>query len=426
MKTVYHKFGFEKTKELVKIVKETLTFGDTQAFIIDTEKEILSLCEYLKVDEVSILNFIQRFIFRKSLINGIDWVFKLFEMLKESGYSDHQLARIFIQVKQSKNVWDFIDKTSSETQKSYWKGIYPQFRNVPEDDFIFGIDKLIEVGRFISALEITYHKREKVSTEKLAEILEKAGTERSEEEKTLRNHYVTSIIEEIGKREGVDRSVLLRLEWLYLPFLASYGSSHKPKLLHEELANNPDFFIEVLSWVYKSDNEEEDISDETKQNKGKNAYELLCSWKQIPGVDKNGKIDEEFLWNWINRVKELAEQSGRLEVAYLQLGQVLAEYPEKEEPWPPREICKVLESINTQRLMSGFSSATFNKRGSSTRGVFEGGDIERGHAQYFRAQAEKIKYEFPETAKILTHLAECYEAGAKLMDEKAERDKLDS
>ena len=54
-----------------------------------------------------------------------------------------------------------------------------------------------------------------------------------------------------------------------------------------------------------------------------------------------------------------------------------------------------------------------------------GGNVERGHAEYFQRQAAAIKYEFPETAKILTNLTKGYEADAKRMDESAERDKLD-
>lgn len=428
LQSIYREFGFKKVKEIVKIVKETWIYGDTLAHVIDNEEEILSLCEYLKVEEASIQTFIQRFIFRKSIINGIDWVFDLYERLEASKYADDQLSKIFYQVEQTKKVWDFIDNTSQKTQSSYWKSIYPHFWGVPEGDFIYGIDKLMEANRFISAMDITYHEPKKLPTEKLVEVLEKAGTQKSDEERRFDSHHATRIIEELETREDIKKPTLLRLEWLYLPFLASYGSGHKPKVLHEELTNSPEFFIEVLKWVYKSDKEYEDmenISDEAKRNRGRNAYDLLRSWKQIPGVTEERKIDEEFLWDWIKKVRELAEQSGRLKVADIQIGNVLAEYPEKEEPWPPMEICKVIETINTDSLKSGFSSATFNKRGSSTRGPFDGGDIERGHAEYFHRQAAAIKYEFPETAKILTGLAKGYEADAKRMDESAERDKLD-
>jgi hypothetical protein len=425
---IYNNFGFEKLKEIAKTVKETWVYGDTLAHIIDDENEVLSLCQYLRDDEVHILQFIQCFIFRKSVIKGINWAFELYEKLKEDEFSEIHLARIFQMLEQTKVVWEFINNTSMETQYSYWKSINPTFWGIPKDDLVFGIDKLMEVKRFISALDIAYHEPKDLPTDKLAEVLENAGTQKSEEERRIDSYHTAGIIKELEERVDIDKSVLLRLEWLYLPFLASYGSVHKPNILHKEIADNPDFFLEVLTWVYKSDKEEEDkenISDEAKRNRARNAYELLNSWKIIPGVDKDGNIDEDFLQDWIIKVRSLAEQSGRIEVADVQIGKVLAEYPEKEEPWPPKELCKIIETINTQSLKSGFSSATFNKRGLSSRGPFDGGDIERGHSTYFRAQADKIKYNFPNTAEILNRLANGYEEEAKRMDEMAERDKLD-
>jgi hypothetical protein len=428
LKAIYAEFGFEKVKELVGIVKETWIYGDVLAYIVEEVEEILSLCAYLKEDDIPVQNFIQRFIFRKSVNNGLDWVFDLFQKLESSEYSASQLSKFFYQMNQTKELWNFIASTGDETNNAYWKGVYPHFWGLPDDDFNYGIKKLMEVKRFLSALDMAYHEPKKLPTAKLVEILEKAGTQKSEETIRFDSYHVTRIIEELETRLDIDKPTLLRIEWLYLPFLASYGSGHKPKVLHEELAKSPEFFMEVLKWVYKSDKEEaetEDISDEVKRDRGRNAYELLSSWKLIPGVSEEGTIDEAVLLVWVNKVRASAEESGRLNVADLQIGKVLAEYPEKEEPWPPKEICNVIETINTDSLKSGFSSATFNKRGSSTRGPFDGGNIERGHAEYFQRQAAAIKYEFPEIAKILTNLAKGYEADAKRMDESAERDNLD-
>jgi hypothetical protein len=109
----------------------------------------------------------------------------------------------------------------------------------------------------------------------------------------------------------------------------------------------------------------------------------------------------------------------------MQIGQIIAEYPEDIDIWPPEEFCKVIETINTASLISGFSTATFNKRGSSSRGPFDGGTIERGHAEFFHLKAKKINYTFPKTSEILTQIAIVFEKDAKMMDDMAERDKLE-
>jgi hypothetical protein len=102
---------------------------------------------------------------------------------------------------------------------------------------------------------------------------------------------------------------------------------------------------------------------------------------------------------------ELALEIDRLEIADDSIGQVLAQYPENVDQWPPDEICDLIETINTKDIKSGFSVAAFNKRGLSTRGAFDGGDIERGHAQYFYKLSNRIRNKFPNTAIILDHIA---------------------
>jgi len=422
---IHEKYGFSKLKELVKEVKEPGVYGDTLARIIDEEEKILELCEYLKSSERKEVYFVQQFIRTKSFEDGINWVFELFEKLKD--YSSFYLARIFHLLDQDIQVWKFIDQTNSEISTNYWREMPPHFWGLPKDDLVYGINKLLKVKRFISALEIAYHEPEKLPSELLVGILMKMISQNSEEHLQIDQYQVITVIEEIERRADVDRSLLVRLEWLYLPFLTSYGHGHEPKVLYEELSTNPDFFIEILSLVYKSEKEnadKEDI-DESKIYLSKNGYELLRSWNRIPGVDEELNIDEVSLMNWISNVREKAIKTGRIEVADNHIGNMLAEYPEKEEPWPPREICKIIEKINTQSLKSGFFSGAFNKRSFSSRGPFDGGEIERGHAKYFRTQAIQFKYDFPMTAEVLNSLADSYERDAKRMDEIAEKDKLD-
>ncbi len=67
----------------------------------------------------------------------------------------------------------------------------------------------------------------------------------------------------------------------------------------------------------------------------------------------------------------------------------------------------------------------FNKRGSSSRGAFEGGNIERGHAKYFEELAKKIKNKYPNLSEVFLRLSNGYLEDAKRQDESAERDKLE-
>ncbi|MCL2622421.1 MAG: hypothetical protein FWD31_02045, partial [Planctomycetaceae bacterium] len=115
----------------------------------------------------------------------------------------------------------------------------------------------------------------------------------------------------------------------------------------------------------------------------------------------------------------------RLEVADMQIGQVLAQYPENTPHWPQEKIFQIIEEINTDSIKRSYYSALINKQSSSLRGAFEGGDIERNKAAYFGKLVHDVKKKYPGVAEIFKQLERWYLSNAKLMDERAERDKLE-
>jgi len=94
-------------------------------------------------------------------------------------------------------------------------------------------------------------------------------------------------------------------------------------------------------------------------------------------------INEVELRKWVQKVRKLAKGVSRLEVADREIGKVLAQYPENIPEWPQEIIFQIIEEINSDSMKRNYSSALFNKRGSSSRGSFDGGDIERRKAAYF-------------------------------------------
>ena len=197
------------------------------------------------------------------------------------------------------------------------------------------------------------------------------------------------------------------------------------------MANSPDFFIEVLKWIYIPtdkallEKEREGIADEVIQNRAKQAYHLLNSWKKIPGMKEDNSIDQTELKNWVTKTRILAETVSRLEVADAEIGKVLAQYPENIPLWPQEKIFQIIEEINTESIKRNYSSALFNKRSFSSRAAFEGGNIEREKAAYFEKLENDYKNRFPNVAEIFKNLKQGYLFDAQRMDEDAERNKLE-
>lgn len=422
--------GLKKTLELRKQVKESSALGDALARIINNQEEVLSVCECLN-DEREYLKFVHSFVFRNSIIKGFEWIIDLVIILQQKGFNEKAISNIIIPLNQNKQLWDFVASLSVFIQNEYWQNIHPAFYHVNDSEKIFGVEMLMNQKRFYSAIDICSHFAEIMPTNILAELLIKAVTEEASEKPDFKGYEIEQIFDILDKRDDLEKNVLINLEWLYLPLFDSTSTRQNPKNLEEELAKNPDFFIDVLKWVYlpkdnqKLKEERKGISDEVIQNRAKQAFHLLHSWKKIPGMKADNSIDETHLRDWINKVRTLAAEASRLEVAEMQIGQILAQYPENVPEWPQEKIFHIIEEINTDSLKRNYSSSLFNKRGFSSRGPFDGGDIERDNAAYFGKLANDFKNKYPNVAEIFKHLEQGYLADAKRMDDDAERNRLE-
>ncbi|MGR3809142.1 hypothetical protein [Jiulongibacter sp. NS-SX5] len=422
--------GLDKTLELRNEISQLWAFGYALADIISKQEDIFTVSKCL-YDEESKVTFVHSFIYRKSIKEGFDWVKNLFSDLLDKSYSHQALSNILIPINQNQELWDFISTLNEEIQNLYWQNVRPNFYHISDDEKVFGIEILLTHKRFFSAIAIASHFPKVIPTNLLAEMLQRAGTEEPSETTRFDGYEIERIFEEIDNREDIEKSTLIQLEWLYLPILDSYGTRRNPINLEEELANNPVFFIDVLKWIYLPkdktllEEERKGITDEVIENRAKQSYHLLNSWKKIPGMKDDNSIDEVELKSWIDKVRELAKSVSRLEVADMQIGKMLAQYPENIPEWPQETIFKIIEEINSGEIKSNYSMALSNKRGFSSRGAFDGGDIEREKAAYFEKLEKDFKNKYPSVAEIFKRLSDGYLFDAKRMDDEAERRKLE-
>jgi hypothetical protein len=422
--------GLNQTIELRKQVKEPWLLGKPLADIITSQEEIITVCECL-YDDKNLIGFAHNFIYRKSIIENFDWIKSLFKELQEKKFSNKALSNVLIPLNQNQQLWNFVASLDEEIQNEYWQNINPHFYHITDKEKAIGIEMLLKHKRFFSAIDIASHFASAISSNQLSVMLTKAATEVANETPRFSGYEIEQVFEELDKRTDIEKSTLIHLEWLYLPILDSYGTRRNPKTLEDELANNPEFFVEVLKWIYIPkdktllEKEREGISDEVIHNIEKQSYHLLHSWKKIPGMKEDNSIDETVLKDWMIKARTLAESASRLDVADSEIGKVLAEYPENISLWPQETIFQIIEEINTDSLKRGYSCAMYNKRGSSIRGAFDGGDIEREKAAYFEKLANDCKNKYPSVAEIFKRMQQKYLEEAKRMDEEAERNRLE-
>jgi hypothetical protein len=445
LQSIYKKHGFAKILELVDKVgeQEAHILGFTLANVITNEEEIDQLTEFLKSDDKRLI-VIQTFLQRKYFSESRDWVIKLYGKLLTKGFAAETLARMFLRLRAEKELWKFIENTNDQILiDTYWKSVDSIVFFISDDDWEFVIKKLIDYKRFASAIYEASHHVEKIDSELLIEVLQKMLKNEPEPNVRLDSYNVEHIFDELEKRGGIEDSIMIPLEWMYMPILgSSYGDTKTPRL-SRAMADDPLFFMQVLSLLYKpevaEENEEaEQIQDDdleklSKRSMAEQAFSLLYHWRTVPAVGPDGVIDEEKLKSWVHTVREKAEQADLLGIADDQIGKIFAAYPEpntKMEPgidmnWPPEPICRIIEGVGTKQILSGFSAACYNKRGSSTRGPFDGGIRERHLTEYFTKLAAGKAAKYPQIAAIFESRARGYAAEGKQEDERAERERLD-
>jgi hypothetical protein len=76
-------------------------------------------------------------------------------------------------------------------------------------------------------------------------------------------------------------------------------------------------------------------------------------------------------------------------------------------------------------VKNNFSCALYNKKGSSSSGVFDGRDIEGRHAEYFEKLAAKQRNKYPNVAAVFSRLAVGYREDERNRDLEAEKIRLE-
>jgi hypothetical protein len=196
-------------------------------------------------------------------------------------------------------------------------------------------------------------------------------------------------------------------------------------LLHRRLGKDPAFFVEVVSYAFKQDNQKKVTTED--ENLAKRAYSLLDSWHEVPGYDAaTGSIDEDFLFEWLDKAIDLLEEKEFVRGGHIAIGKMLRWGPDEEDGiWPHPSICKAIEKLASDIVDDEFRTEVFNSRGTTSRGVFSGGQQERSLAERYESYAQKLDAKWPRVASILRQLADTYRSYARHIDKQAERDEDD-
>lgn len=350
----------------------------------------------------------------------MEWVEGVLSDRADTWSPKHKAAFLYALPVSSK-VWHLAENCGKETEREYWENASHNGLPLECEDCIVAVRKLMEYGNPFSAIILLDYYAEKSDppVELIVDVMEQAvRTTPPQYLDQMFSYHVGRLLDRLEEAR-LDESRLAALEWAYLPLFRFEKS--RARTLHNRLATDPEFFVEIVSLVYKAKGgEPRELSDE-EQARARTARDLLDSWRVVPGTQADGSINPQSLSEWVDEARKLLQESGRLSIGDLHIGKILRYGPTPQnDNWPAESICDLIENVESESLEEGFSTEVFNSRGTTVRSPIEGGQQERELANQYLRYAASLGIKYTRTAAMLNRIAAWYEEDARRNDQDAD------
>lgn len=421
IRIIHIQSGLAGVLELVKCVERPDTLGRTlgESGLADSEEDNL-LGGYLAADDATRAQFARGFVAGRVWSCGREWAQrKLAGVAKE--WIPAQVAELLVCMPMDGRTWDLVQAMGQEVEQRYWGSVGPYgIRN----DVERAARKFLEYDyphTLIELLSLHVGKKQILPAELIADALERLLKAPLKNNRSFDNfsYHLSELLEVLAASKEIKESRVAMLEWAFLPLLGRYERT--PKLLHRELARDPDFFAQIVSLVFRAEGEASRDASEEEQARANRGYDLLESWVTVPGTMDDGNIDPNTLKDWVRRARKALATSGRLSIGDDRIGRVLStSLASSDGTWPHQAVRDVIEQIASAELEEGFGIGVYNKRGVVMKDPREGGAQERQLAGKFESFAAAVSDKWPRTAALLRQIEARYRAEAKQEDQEVE------
>ncbi len=387
-----------------------------ELFSIYGDEYSVTMLEWLNSDEralkLAAQNYIGQYVKSKPV-----------EELDFDKLSDIQKSEFILALPFGSKAFEVLKERDTNVQKLYWENIGWYYSLEKEDIEYFNwvIEQFHEYGVFYKALEIMSHmfcpRRKEISEIEInIELLFKILYEMDPNHKKLDRHSTSEVIKYLQKSILSDE-YKRHLEWKYLML-----QSFNPIYWERFIIQDPKAFVELVSWIYKSEKDRDDDADLSQDEiriRANNAKELLERVQLFREYDDVEPMDVERLKHWITTAKDMFKEFDRIKIGDNQLGVLLAKSSrEEDEVFPNKIVCETIEEYGNDEFDKGFVHEVLYPNGhrSTTRAPDEGGEQEYSSANKYQNYADKIKFIYPRAASILQKISNWYLNEAKRED----------
>ena len=263
--------------------------------------------------------------------------------------------------------WQTAENAAGAVATIFWAHFVPYGLGHDFTHVEFVADRLLDAGRPKAAMTllVTYTgEASGADSERAAQLAARAINELAESSEgvvggALLEYELQKLFDLMDRhRAAVGDDTIAELEWQYLPAL---GFEPTATGLHRRMAADAQFFVELVSIVYRPMNQAADDGDgameppdaQTRQQVHR-AQRLLKSWQHPPGLRDDGTIDPTTLRNWITEARRLLHDADRTEVGEQCIGQVLWSAPGGTDGIKPGPaVRELLEEFCSEHIETG-------------------------------------------------------------------------
>jgi len=388
------------------------------------ERATVLLGDFLASDETNIANFARGFAEESARRRGRAWAE---QVLAGDGntWRPAQRAELLACLPYDEQTWSIVDGFGTETESAYWQRVHPF--GLAEPHFEYGVRKILEHSRPFAAVHVLaahmHGKRTPVSPALVADALEVALPSKETAIDRRDQNFgfnIGTLAARLAENPGdVPVSRVAAIEWQLVSALSRHD--FRPRLLHAELERAPKFFTQLVSLVYRGEHDEPKELDEKERRQTRAAYQLLESWRSLPGTTADGTVDQARLTSWVRTARELLAAADRRKIGDIQIGHVLGNSPTGEDGlWPHEAVREAIETDGSPEITRGVGNKVYNSRGVVTKSLDEGGAQERELTARYARYASAMADRWPQTAAMLRDIVRFYDRDGVRSDDDVE------
>ncbi len=345
---IYQTGGKKSCDDFSGLIENKYLYGVIIASVFSNEELTESLEEGIINKEDEIVSGIS---------NGL-----AYEQLKLILYSfdDTTKANILSKVVIDDNKIGEIKLLDNDSADIFWRMSNVWRIHLSEENNIkFAINGFNRNNKYCDSVEFIHfllNGNKSLDSELVIETLDNYPTE---EKMNQNESYAVKQIIKWLHNQKVNKDKMILIEWKYLDLL-NETDGVSPICLWNELANNPDFFIYILKLMTGR----EKIDSKSEAKISEHSFELLSSWKTIPGSEKDGIINSAALNEWIFHVSNKLKEYDLDRMAMEYLGKTFYYAPkDKDGFFISRIVAAYLQKEEMDSARMGYELEAYNSRG---------------------------------------------------------------